>query len=787
MKSECNNSGFYRKTFIFNVILYILNSVLEKLNTKIFCTEVNFYFIHEKYVEEIISTKRLHTMRIPICDQLREYETACLLENRVIMCNSTFNKVEYFSYKIFSIEYPKDLILESNLIESYIKSGETTIHIFLGNFSILSLMKFFKLISSLDGFISQIQLNEFIQYTKFLSIFKMNRTENRKYFLKNFVLHVIMDPGFLEKNSYFLTTVYDKYEDLDKELINEIFNIFLYFNLVKQKKESCFFSPKIGPMYSPEIKSNFLTYEYLTEKYNKFTILQITDDDLKSIFNVMDHDTFIARFHFLLRMMNIDVLFINISEISEKILISYFKIKPNKLTKIYFVENGSDQYILDILISTNYFDGIDIVKIYSEFEIEKIDYIVKMCVRCKKIKVSNVIYFEKTVKTLLKFAEENKNISVKYQIQRFIITFGNLILLQDIPENMIVVVGQVNFEILAYIRLEFICIYDFIKNIEITFRKDKAGQELILKCKNVKSLFLISEDMKCNFKFKAKWIQYLENSKNLEILVFKNIILPKEMLNFILNSNSLVYVGFFETKFPQSFTIHPKFNHNNTHIRGFGFSNTKIVLKNSFLRYIARFSNLKFLKLNITRIKETLLKNYKKESNASNFQTPKVLLKYLEIKASLNIPKERLSILSILSRYFEMKFISSLIIQVYDILQEEYRIINDLNNLENLYIHLNTKINIPILNIFENISHISKIVNITLDIFKCNDLDPLVLRKFKNLKFLNLYCYEIDTTSIQILDSQTVIGDLIIRITTYDNTYESFTERNMLYELRLIE
>ncbi|TBU07768.1 hypothetical protein CWI36_0230p0020 [Hamiltosporidium magnivora] len=600
-------------------------------------------------------------------DTLNQEDKITIFKNNISCCKSRNNESEY-----------------------YIPS------IFLRDISYNSLLLFLKLMDNQDNIANKIKIQDFLDILLIISILDIEKSKERKKFIKELLIHFIIEMPNL-KQTFDFDKYYDSYHDknIRRNILMDLWIFLLdiitfddkvisgYILHTKKKLLIDFERPMI------DLSMNIIFLKYFPSKI----CLRLDRSSLTSLSKI-------------LRLKYLKHFWTFISNI-----IKFYKLK------LSFSYEATDKKIIDLLLTINFrtkklelsFEenpmkllenkdlyictkSLKTLKLTWVFTTEELKIFLEHCSNLQRLKICTDLLDFEQLSLLIDFSNKNPKVFSKI----FCVAFDSVnidpCLVKPIPENIVIYLENIQIEsnflevptIYKPLFIEYFYRYKYIKN--SIFLTDAVSFD-ISKSKH----FVCALNYKC------------DASKNT---------IYNQKLKYIYLEDSLSYIS------------------------------TDILI------YLQRFKGVIGLKLIKVDIKSTefdlnsLLDPLQKEED-------KIYLTNLEVKTYSKYAKDS-NFLHFISVAYDLSKLNEISYHVYNITETDYFYFSKMNCLKDVFIRIRDRTNIvEFCKLFSNCNSIHNISDLNIEISKITKKNIQFLFKIKNLQMLRISCDEINYETIK--------------------------------------
>ncbi|KAK1350842.1 hypothetical protein LUQ84_000121 [Hamiltosporidium tvaerminnensis] len=718
-------------------VSYIRFSIFAILFSKIHICRLNVKILEideNKEFGSLQDYQDVHFLCMKTCTLLHSTQ-----ENRFKRYLTSYN-----STSMFQFSYPNDIFLEFEFFNEKLIEKKEEVSIYIEKTDYRILICFLKLLET-NECTMKIEPVVFFEFLKYLNIFRVNRNNEYKIFIKLLVFHSIMfNEEYFARISAGFCLCHREYNNLH---VRDVIECFFKFYLLSKK-----FIYELFHKYNPMIFSmrNRLYKKYKLDK--NYISLQIEEFEFY-FYNHLLNLKFYEIWKVMIGIFYINKFYVDFYTfprgINLNIVVSSF---PPNVRKISILIQHKYLPIFHKLNETEYFKSIKIFKLIIPRLTNPIEEIIrylknseKLTLVFREIEINEIISLESI--TALEYIKNVKIISLKYidlhlkhhsslflkKKEKFNVDLCCKIELSDflaasdtfIKYNLNKYIVGINLVVLerTYIPSDFKEIFDFesIKRLKLDF-------------KNVKSNCL------------ENYI-FLESFKSLTKLYFSNIKLTSELFGTLLKSNSLVLIWFKMFSFDKEINAE-SLNILNQSVICMEFYDLDDFLNVHFFYFISKFMSLKYLSITLLFTYNLNRKNYGFEEkiidlNISHIKKCSHLPSLCSFKYDNRIKCKRspaFSILHVFTFFFDLDSLEKLVYDSEFLYQEDLETVGNLKVLRSLKLYIYRK------NMYGKLleailrSNIKEtIFELHISVHEFTNEELISILQFKKLKFLFIY------------------------------------------------
>ncbi|KAK1347701.1 hypothetical protein CWI37_0422p0020 [Hamiltosporidium tvaerminnensis] len=720
------------------------------------CTTVNFIVINEE--NRIFNFDNRH-LQLEECileydslNSLYEEDKFSILKNNIICFKSISGQHKYYNPEIVTIPYNKNTLLNSNVLKKIYESKQIDIRIILKDITYRSLQIFLKSLEYEDSIVNKFKIQDFLDILTIISLLDIENTKEITYYIKELFRHLIFEMINCDFEKYRDSLNYKK---IKKPILIDLWILFMNIitfadkNMVRQvvlsdnrklslKKIEIFLSARI--QFMPKLK--FKLY------------LRFNTKSIGNLYKIYRVDYLMRTLHFLFKITNLDILYLifgdeesyaksikifsNISIHTKKLYLYFFKEPIN----LFINKNG-----------TFFSKSFNILKIKYNFTSEEMEPFLVSCSKCQKITLLLKNLDSNTFELLIKFARNNPDIFYKVFYCTYILENITYDLLRSIPNNIIFYVNynqtSMKYQQIPLMFMPFFNNYAF-------YYKHKEELRLptdfiFFECSKIKDIKLDYKLSDSPFKLDDTVFTSLRYLKTIKCLSLENIVISKELLFYILESNTLIQLiikKFICKKLEFLSDDYILYNFVLNHIRledSLSFIDSNISI---FLNRFKKVVGLMFINADMYYKSSYLYMAYSFFVKLPKKQNNKTYLKRLEIQSASN-NKNTPNILNFLSEIYIFTKLSVILYNVNQITELEYQFFSKMPELEAVFIEIRNRTNLlNFQKLFSNLKFNRTKIILDINVGKIQKEDVRIFSRCKHIANMYLSCDSIDYETV---------------------------------------
>ncbi|KAK1350841.1 hypothetical protein LUQ84_3414 [Hamiltosporidium tvaerminnensis] len=599
---EC--SMYYLNIFM---VSYIRFSVFAILFSKIHICRLNVKILEideNKEFSSLQDYQDVHFLCMKTCTLLHSTQENCF--KRYL--------TSYNSTNMFQFSYPNDIFLEFEFFNEKLIEKKEEVSIYIEKTDYRMFICFLKLLET-NECTMKIEPVVFFEFLKYCNIFRVNRNNQYKIFIKSLVFHSIMfNEDYFARISAIFCLCHREYNNLH---VRDVIECFFKFYLLSKK-----FIYELFHKYNPMVVSSRIRLYKKYKLVKNFISLQIEEFEFH-FHNHLLNLKFYEIWKIMIRIFYIDKFYVDLVILSDDLNLDLVASSfPKNVKKASFLIYDDYLPLFDILNEINYFDLIQRLKLiffcFTKHVVKILGFLKsldKLTLILRKIKVDEIISLEKitsfqSIKIVKIKLFDHVDLESKTSINSFV---GNLKNLKIDLSNKLMISDSKN-ELENFLSYNF---YNYINGINLRL----CRRSYILF--DFEKIFNFDYITRLKLDFKRLKYKCLKNYKFLESFIFLNklyilnVNLTIELLVILLRSEKLKFILF------KSFEFDEKINSNDLEITNksvirIEFLDLKNFLNAHFFYFINRFMSLEHLLLNLIFISNTKRKNFGFEDKLIN-------------------------------------------------------------------------------------------------------------------------------------------------------------------------
>ncbi|TBU09002.1 hypothetical protein CWI36_0073p0010 [Hamiltosporidium magnivora] len=686
---------------------------------------------------------------------INEEEKITIFKNNILRYEEPFKQPKYYNPNIHTLHHWNSMLFNSKLIKKHLDSKSTNIKIFLKDISYISLLLFLKLIDNSDSFISQINIQDFLDILLIITILDIEKTKERDYFLRDLLRNIMFGVNISDL-AFVLEKYYDSYHyrHIRKSIFMGLWINFIGFVTFKDKRAQRFIFLSGKRSFSSRNYKSITDNKIALKKTAKNKLyIRLNDIYTKKISKIIDLSYLMNIWVFLLKITNLDILFL-----------IYFKIETYKnFTRLFsnYMFRTENLYIrsfdlaLDFFLkSVNVFSNkLKVFKFEGTLNSLELKKLLGICTNVKNITLKIRILDSEKLRLLIDFCLNNLNVFCKFLCYSYEVLHADIEIIHQIPNNFMFYAMKCQNEspsphLLAKI-IPFFNLYhhSYIHSEFVELSKNFG----LFKCFKYKFIEFHFEQNSRPYEFKKKDLKLLRCFDAIKYLFFANVSVDNEFFMYVLESKTIAcfqltnFICEYDSKYFESYAT------NNQELRNFVVSDSKSYISSTFLVYLTKFECVSCFTLKNIQLKFEALycsRFYRFfQSRVGNNQN-KIYLKYLEIRAATD-NTDCVNYLHFLSNIYDFSKILNIIYFVHELREIEFAFFSTMTKLEAITVKVYAKyFQIDWKNLFlsRELFNTILVIDISTHVIRINDIN--VFKLFNNLKVLSLSCEVLDFDTI---------------------------------------
>ncbi|TBU09117.1 hypothetical protein CWI36_0060p0010 [Hamiltosporidium magnivora] len=729
------------------ITTYILTSSL---------TSVTFYIINEENrVKNLINTDL--TIDMMFLDENIEYfdknNEITIFKNNILRHESKFEITSYYIPNTLTLTYSHGMFLNSALLKSLFDSREKNIRVFINDVSYDNFLLFLKLLDNFDALINQINIKAFIDILTIITMLEIKKSKQRKEFIKDLLRSLLYGINIFDLNSKrdYYNYVYNH---IKRSILRDLIVFFMEF---------IYFDEKITKSYivitdCNEVcfkKNSCSLYENCMKKIQKNKIyLRLNDYNIKKLSKLMVSYNLKNIWIYLFKIIRLDLVYFvfDLEESFEIIFKLLFGVKF--YTEKFYFHSFKNATIILLKIRYHLFlKNLNVLKFNFSFNLNELKQILSLYDNVKKITIKTHEINFGTLKFLISYCRNNSYKSIKL-VSFFYIsenTISNI--LKFFPKNLIFLSDLIKKEnILKPFSSHYM---PFIYNAFYYITQNKLNflyNILFLEVLNAREIQIHLNNNYIPMILDDSIFNSLRYCKTLKKFCIKNIKLSNELLMYILESTTLLFVEIIDFEYAFNDEFFTKSSVLNFNLKFFGFTNSKSFIKSKFMIYLAKFRSVSNLKIYNTGM---MLENLYPRFSKHNFKfvkkniSKKIFLKKLEIIAWTSLLYMK-NCLFFLSEAYDLVELESISLNPCELTEIDYVLFCKMIKLKVVKIESFGKINnIDLKKLFSNSALFNTVIVMNISVREITSDDIRILSSFKNLMSLSISSEKIDFMTIK--------------------------------------
>ncbi|KAK1348757.1 hypothetical protein LUQ84_001908 [Hamiltosporidium tvaerminnensis] len=743
------------KTYFFRKNQHIV-TLLMRLLCAMSSATVSFLVINdENCIQNLFATdltlEMIFTENKSV-EWINEEEKITIFKNNILRYEAPSKQPKYYNPNIHTLHHWNNMVFNSKLIKKHLDSKSTNIKIFLKDISYPALLLFLKLIDNSDSFISQINLQDFLDILLIITILDIEKTKERDYFLKDLLRNVMSEMLRQDFTLYFDNNLCRyHYSYIKKSLFMDIWIFFINFITFDDK------SAQIFIVLSGNRNLCFKRTYMFSDSYNSIKkikknqlYLRFDDISIRKIYKIRNQKHYMNTWIFLLKIVDLDLLYLVFSteEIYKKATVLFSSVTFNA-EKLYIVTaKNSIKLFLNkqIPVISN---KLKVLKLESSLTSEDFKKLFGFCGDITKLTLKLESLDFQGLKIIKKFCLMNLNKTCNIFCKIYELLNTDFKIIKNIPNNLKIYASKlqtrsVDIElstVSTFFPSIFSYKYIYLKNLSL------YNFFLLLECFKFKSVSFDFTKNSSPYKLEDSVYRYLRYIQTIKYMFLANIYIGDTLFEYVLDSNTIVSLELSNSVCSYNLKFLSTNHMTNEKLKIIAINTISSGIDSSFLIYLNNFKAIEIFILLNTEISFT---TSLEENNHYNFiveEESKIHLKYLEVKTKPD-SMESSNYLNFLSKIYNFSSLLSIIYCVFSISEIEYQYFLKMKQLESMRLKIRNRTEcIDFGNVF-NYESFNTIILLTIDVCLIRIKDIEIFKKFKNLGYFSIYCDNFDNGSI---------------------------------------
>ncbi|TBU06042.1 hypothetical protein CWI36_0526p0010 [Hamiltosporidium magnivora] len=685
---------------------------------------------------------------------INEEEKITIFKNNILRYEEPSKQPKYYNPNIHTLHHWNNMLFNSKLIKKYLDSKSTNIKIFLKDISYPALLLFLKLIDNSDSFISQINLQDFLDILLIITILDIEKTKERDYFLKDLLRNVMFEMLRQDSTLYFDNNlcIYH-YSYIKKSLFMDIWIFFINFITFDDKSAERFI------ILSKNIDLTFKSLDIYGNSYNSikkphetnFTI-RLDNISINKTYKIFTSKFLVKTWIFFSRIANFDIIYLIFTneETYEKAKLLWSNV--TFYTRKLYIRSSTN--VIELFLNKNmpiFWNKLKVLKLECNLTLIELKKLLTLCSNINKVTLKSELFDFERVRSLIDFYRLYLDKICKIFCQTYKLLNTDPEILQLMPKNLIFYSSKFqNASVDTEIPMKFI---PFLHNYYHDYQYQRTAgfptSLAILDCFMPKIIRISIEYDSPARELNNSVLLFMKYIKTIKYLFFVNIVLNKMMLIYFLETNTLVSIELVNSYFLCSLDFLSYGSMTNRNLKSLALNNLKSHIDYNFLIYLNRFKCIQSFMLIHTEIEYSLSPIRKICNFFHSFfiQENKKYLKNLEIKTDLNDYKT-INILYFLSEVYDFSKLLNIVYCVYRITEIETKFFITMKKLESITLKIYHGSDCIDFEKLFNKALFSSVVLVALNVNRIREKDFKFFKLFKNLGLLSL--------SIEVLNYKTV-------------------------------